>query len=178
MASVEIKQPDIVVIEFQQEKGDPDYGTCSWARFKFDCDNYELTIVSDCGDYNYGWSITPSESFLHLMARIDEDYLLSKISSLSQIDIDKSLNCVEDLIKWNTLDEFDIDVEDIKRKIRRSCTDYEFMDALNDYLLSRDIVIDDYELWACIRKDYPSGAQKIAEIFKNYIQPAIKEYDA
>ena len=38
-----------------------------------------------------------------------------------------------------------------------------------------DNIIDDYEIYNCICEDYPVQAKKIAEIFKTYIQPKIKE---
>ena len=43
-------QPNIVALEYRQEQSDKDYGSCLWARFYFNLDRYELTIVSDCGE--------------------------------------------------------------------------------------------------------------------------------
>ena len=70
---VETINPRILVLEYRQEKGDKDYGSCLWADFYFNLDKYDLTILSDVGNYGYAyWSVTPSESFLELMTRIGE----------------------------------------------------------------------------------------------------------
>lgn len=45
MAKTAFKQPNILTIEFRQERGDPDYGSCLWANFNFDLERYELTIM-------------------------------------------------------------------------------------------------------------------------------------
>ena len=79
--------PRTVFVETRQERQDSDYGSCLWARFCFNLDNYELTVTSDCGSYAYGWTPTPdSESFLALMSRINKDYLLEKIAEKSVVD--------------------------------------------------------------------------------------------
>ena len=79
MTVKEIK-PKMFCLEYRQEPGDKDYGSCLYARFMFNLDRYELSIISDCGNYGHKWVETPShESFLQLMARIDEDYLIRKI---------------------------------------------------------------------------------------------------
>ena len=78
--TVNIVKPNMLCLEYRQEKEDKDYGSCLWARFTFNLDRYELTITSDCGNYGYKWVETPkSESFLELMARCDEGYILDKI---------------------------------------------------------------------------------------------------
>ena len=89
MAKVDIISPRILTIEFRQEKTDADYGSCLWARFLFDLDNYDLHITSDCGEYAHGWIPTPErESFLKLMSRVNGDYLLGKISDDTVVDGD------------------------------------------------------------------------------------------
>lgn len=78
--TVNIVKPNMLCLEYRQEKEDKDYGSCLWARFTFNLDRYELTITSDCGNYGYKWVETPkSESFLELMVRCDEVYILDKI---------------------------------------------------------------------------------------------------
>lgn len=72
--------PNILCIEYRQDREDKDYGTCLWARFMFNLDRYEMTITSDCGNYGYKWCETPdSESFLELMVRCEKEYILNKI---------------------------------------------------------------------------------------------------
>ena len=82
MPIVLIEKPEIITISYRQERGDSDYGSCLWARFNFDTKNYHLSIESDCGSYANGWVPTPkSESFMHLCARFDKEYLLDKIDN-------------------------------------------------------------------------------------------------
>ena len=82
MAKVSTRTPPLISLYFCQERGDPDYGSCLWAVFNFDLERYELSITSDCGNYAYGWVPThKSESFMHLMARLDSGYLLDKLAS-------------------------------------------------------------------------------------------------
>ena len=72
--------PNILCLEYRQDREDKDYGTCLWARFMFNLDRYEMTITSDCGNYGYKWCETPdSESFLELMVRCEKEYILNKI---------------------------------------------------------------------------------------------------
>ena len=47
-------QPRMLILEYRQEESDPDYGYCTWARFTFNLDKYELSI------YPHGW-ISESE---------------------------------------------------------------------------------------------------------------------
>ena len=49
-------QPRMLILEYRQEESDPDYGYCTWARFTFNLDKYELSISSECGNYGYKWS--------------------------------------------------------------------------------------------------------------------------
>lgn len=71
---------NIRCIEYRQQSNDPNYGSCLYARFYLNCDKYEMTIVSDCGNYGYKWVETPdSESFLKLVSRMDGGYLLNKL---------------------------------------------------------------------------------------------------
>lgn len=59
--------PNILCLEYRQDREDKDYGTCLWARFMFNLDRYEMTITSDCGNYGYKWCETPdSESSWNL----------------------------------------------------------------------------------------------------------------
>ena len=183
MAKVEVKEPDMVVIEFHQERSDDDYGSCIWARFVLDTKNYDLHITSDCGEYGYsGWIPTPDkESFLKLLSRMGSEYLLSKISDLSVINTEQTYEEIKKYIeafnyKYESGKDLDIDMD----SIYTACT----YDSSGDIvagvrsILSNtwlDNIINDYEIYNCICEDYPVQAKKIAEIFKTYIQPKIKE---
>lgn len=86
MSKVYESTPHLLVIEYRQEKGDPDYGSCMWATFTFDLNRYSMTIQSDCGDYSYGWAPTPkTESFVELLCRLEPGYLLYKIPNTKKI---------------------------------------------------------------------------------------------
>lgn len=190
MATLEIKEPSILLLEFWQEEDDQDYGSCLWGRFYFDKENYALTIESDCGAYSYGWTPTPnSESFLKLMLRIDEGYLLNKISSLSEVDEIKTLENIKELIA-TTYGYHDVDFSKVIKdkkileydldQIESACNardQREVAETLLSALESMDdeLEIDEYDLYQSIEKDYPCGAKKIVSIFINFIQPKIKE---
>ena len=36
MATLSIVKPDMLILEFQQDKSDKDYGSCLWTRFYID----------------------------------------------------------------------------------------------------------------------------------------------
>lgn len=178
MAKVEIENPKIITFSFRQEKGDPDYGTCLWARYYFDTENYTMSIESDCGNYMYGWVRTPeTESFLHLMARCSGDYVLDKIASQCVIDEDATYQSLTDYLSF--CDECSDECLSLTERLRTACGNYsddrgvaeEIMDACEDY----GITCDEYEIWQCIAHDYPARAKKIVQIFEQYIRPAIQE---
>ena len=100
MAKVSTRTPPLISLYFCQESGDPDYGSCLWAVFNFDLERYELSITSDCGNYAYGWVPThKSESFMHLMARLDSGYLLDKLASPCVINEEATFEAVKELME-------------------------------------------------------------------------------
>lgn len=178
---VSIEQPRVVQLSYRQEKGDPDYGSCMWARFYLDLENYTMSIESDCGNYVYGWVPTPkSESFLQLLARMGKDYLLGKISSESVVDGDATWEAIEavisDAASWEG-EELDLSIwEDIKAACRERDDDREIVDALKDALLPTDLFekLDYEQTYGSIVHDYPASAKKIVEVFDTCIRPKIK----
>lgn len=178
---VSIEQPRVVQLSYRQEKGDPDYGSCMWARFYLDLENYTMSIESDCGNYVYGWVPTPkSESFLQLLARMGKDYLLGKISSESVVDGDATWEAIEavisDAASWEG-EELDLSIwEDIKAACRESDDDREIVDALKGALLPTDLFekLDYDQTYGSIVHDYPASAKKIVEVFDTCIRPKIK----
>lgn len=178
---VSIEQPRVVQLMYQQEKGDPDYGSCMWARFYLDLKNYTLSIESDCGNYVYGWTPTPnSESFLQLLARMDKDYLLGKISSESVVDGDATWEAIEAMIVdaayWEG-EELDLSIwNDIKAACYERNDDREIVDALKNALLPTDLFkkLDYEQTYGNIVHDYPANAKKIVEVFDTCIRPNIK----
>lgn len=184
MAKVTAREPTLISFDFRQESGDSDYGSCLWAIFNFDLERYELTITSDCGNYAYGWVPTPhSESFMHLMARLDAGYLLDKLSKPCIIDVDATFMSVKQLmdsygVDYTELDKWGDPVFDLE-EIECCCdrdTEYEVHEALVEQF--RDTPMedcDDYDLWCCIEKTFTANAKKIVQIFMDYIRPRCEE---
>lgn len=184
MAKVTTREPSLVSFCFQQESGDPDYGSCLWAIFNFDLERYEMTITSDCGSYAYGWVPTPhSESFMHLMARLDSGYLLDKLASPCVINVEATFEAVKQLmddygVDPLALDMWDDPIFDMER-IKDCCdqnTEQEAYNALQRIFRGTPMEdCDGYDLACCIEKDFTANAKKIVQVFMNYIQPKCKE---
>ena len=179
--NIAVEKPEIVTISYRQEQGDKDYGSCLWARFYLDIDNYTLSIESDCGNYSYGWTPTPlSETFLHLLARIGPDYLLGKIATLDTVDGDTTWENIEDAVKEAAeYEDIHLDLttwEDVKAACPISDDGRDIMDALKDALPSDlwDTMDIDW-LWGCVERDYSAQAKRIVSIFDTYIKPKVKE---
>ena len=176
---VNILKPEIIRFAFRQEKGDPNYGSCLWANFDFDTVNYNLSIASDCGYYGYGWTVTPSEPFLKLMARIHDDYLLRKMCRESVVDWDATKEgIIEALREDDSLIEEE--VEDAIEELEALADDYdvtespEYTTALLEKWNDENCRIND--LWDYVRTDYMGDEKKIAQVFEDHIKPAIREY--
>ncbi len=163
-------QPNIITLEFRQEPTDSDYGSCLWARFYFNLDRYELTILSDCGNYGYKWYESQNESFLELMSRISEDYLIGKLYGNPDVfDYETSKQKVYDYC----------DEQEYKEKLDEAFEEIEnfgypesedsFLRALDDHLGWLD---DNYYF---VEKEYPPDALKICSVFEKAIKPKIKE---
>ena len=163
---------NIRCLEYRQDKTDKNYGSCLYARFYFNLDKYELTIISDVGDYAYQWYATPDhESFLELMARITEGYLLIKLCGYpTEFDYkatkSRFYECADDEEEEKLLDE-------IFEKIERECipesgdTFFELFTQKNDGSWS--------DIWNYLVYGYTPNQKKIASVFKNHIQPAIRK---
>lgn len=185
MAKVSTRTPPIVSLYFRQEPGDPDYGSCLWAVFNFDLERYEMSVTSDCGNYAYGWVPTPkSESFMHLMSRLDSGYLLDKISDRCIIDTEVTFKEVKDLMETMGVDfaETDcwgdsvFDMDEIKNCCNQN-SEQDVHDALERQFKGTSMEdCDDYDLWCCIQKDFPVNAKKIVQIFMDYIRPMCKKF--
>ncbi|PHV69192.1 hypothetical protein CS063_17220 [Sporanaerobium hydrogeniformans] len=165
-------KPNITTYAMRFNKDeDPDlYWRCMWARISLDHDNYTLSIVSDCGDYTYSWGRNDHESFLNLMSRINEYYLLDKISSRSKFNLEKSKQETIDRIKnyYEHSDDDDKCNEQIE-----AVKDVEYYGEEGFYI-AVDQIVEDSELIEVV-KEYPNGAVTICEIFKTYLQPLLKE---
>lgn len=169
----EIK-PNTLYLEYRQEKSDKDYGSCLWARFMFNLDRYELTIISDCGNYGYKWCETPnSESFLQLMARTDDGYMLDKLYGRADI-----FNYDDTKAK---IYEYFGDEEEDKEKLDEIFDEMEIYggepDTSSEFMrVFEDNNNNDFcDVWEMLEYDYPSDALKIVSVFKECIQPYIRE---
>lgn len=175
--SVTAKKVEVLRFEYHQEKEDPDYGSCVWANFDFDTENYNLSISSDCGFYGHGWYVTRTESFMELMARITKEYLLNKLCRESLVDWKRTK---EDILK--ALDEADI--EDGERN--DAISDLEDLEEYND---ETDIgyttkLIEEWnsehagipDIWEYVRTDYTGDEKKIVSVFEKHIQPIIRKF--
>lgn len=193
MAILNIKTPNIMTMEYRPEKTDPDYGRCMWAVFHFDLDRYTMMIESDCGNYTYGWHPTPNfESFLHLMGRLDEQYLLSKIADRTVVDTEATWKAVEAYLKSveskviseafdedDDLDAYTLTNDDWQA-VRDACGEQseemcyrELTEALEYTALDGEY--GEYELLECINLTYPARAKSIVHIFMEYICPKCRE---
>ena len=181
MAKIKQVLRNILILRYTQEKDDDDYGSCLWADFLFDLDEYQLNINSDCGSFSYGWVVSPKEPFLKLMTRIEHGYLLSKIARESRVDAKATMEGLEELLQQELergeIDEFDA------ASISRRWTDVVYCTDEADFLpsallleISGDCWEPSYEGLNCaIQVDYPVYAKKIAEIFQRFVRPKIRE---
>lgn len=186
---IEVQTPNIVRIAYHQEPGDHLYGSCLWAYYDFDLEKYMLNIQSDCGNAAYRWTPTPkTESFLHLMARMtDEWYLSEKLyGDPKRVDVDGT---IEEIREWLGIGE-DEDLRDDSI----SEDDREDMEAALDWLegllndhsyLDKDMAITIIEDWNSeheyeldcsyerVVTDYTAWEKRIVQIFMEHIRPEI-----
>ena len=172
---IEIIHPNVITFDARQEKSDKDYGSCLWAKFIFDRDSGQLNINSDAGDYAYRWGYDEDEEFMHLMSRIDKDYLLDKISDKNIFDEEESK---KENIKY--IKAYGIPYGMVKdgkgiseivneiNAIEDGCSEEFFIRTMDE------IPEFDYESIEVV-KEYPARAITITDIFEKYIQPKIRE---
>lgn len=184
MPLVEIEKPEIITVSYHQRKGDPDYGSCLWARFNFDTKRYHLSIESDCGSFSYGWYPTPdTETFLQLCARFEAGYLLDKIASRTVVDVDATYKAVLEF-----LEDYDEYAYECLTKAELSALkDACGSNSGNDFAVMRAIldVLDDdtgfsgscseYDIACRIEMDYPRYAKKITQIYQEHIKPVVQK---
>ena len=176
MATVNEIKPNILLLEYRQENTDEDYGSCLYARFMFNLDRYELTIISDCGNYGYKWFETPkAESFLQLMSRCDKGYMLDKLYGSANIfDFEASKKNFLNYIHMEDDDENNDEDNDVKDLL----DDWEFYGepetagSFCDQILNKTWVDNP---WCFVEYYYPANALKIVSVFEEHIQPKIKE---
>lgn len=163
---------NIRCLEYRQDKTDMDYGSCLYARFYFNLDKYELNIISDVGNYAYQWHATPEhESFLELMTRITDDYLLTKMcGSPKEFDYEATkaqfYNYANDEDDKIRLDEIFEEIE-CKYIPDNGGTFIELFEQENDGWWC--------DAWDYLVYDYTPWQKKIVQVFEKTIQPAIRD---
>lgn len=176
---IDAGKPNIVRISYHQEQGDPHYGSCMWAYFDFDLDRYMLNIQSDAGNAAYRWVETPeSESFLHLMARINDDYLLNKLFDESVVDIEATKCKIRGWLSDMDMDEDDI--EAAMQELEAAFDDYDVRHnigmayrVVEDWNSDNDLGIDmAFEL---VQTDFTAGEKRIVQIFSDFVQSKVEE---
>lgn len=183
---IEALKPNIVRIAIHQEKDDPHYGSCLWGYYDFDIDRYMLNIQSDCGEAAYRWCETPdSESFLHLMARIDDDYLINKLFKAEEVDVSATVAEVrehlgvgddwqDDSLTDEEREEREEALEELEGLLEDVSGSYGAVQkALEDWNYDHDFDIDC--IYEDVATDYTAWQKRIVEIFRDYVQPKIRE---
>lgn len=163
---------NIRCLEYRQDKADMDYGSCLYARFYFNLDKYELNIISDVGNYAYQWYATPEhESFLELMTRITDDYLLTKLcGSPKEFDYEATKAHFYDYA----------DDEDDKKHLDEIFEEIEGKYIPDNGGTFIELFEQENDGWWCDVWEYPiykytAWQEKIVSVFKNHIQPVIRK---
>lgn len=185
---IDALNPNILRIAIHQEDKDPHYGSCIWAYYDFDLDRYMLNIQSDCGNAAYRWCETPdSESFLQLMARIDDDYLMHKLFAPEHVVVFATIQGIRNILgiggefgyQDESLDEDELEnleyaIDDLQEKLAYSSESYEtakyVVEEWNNY---HDFDIDC--VYDCVVVDFSAWQKRIVEFFRDYVQPKIRE---
>lgn len=172
---VEKIQPRVITYRLKAETNDEGW-QCMWAKFIFDCDSGQLNVNSDAGDYSYRWGYNENEDFMHLMARINKDYLLNKISNRSKFDFEASQKEMIKVVKKDAIPygwcKNGKEVSELVKRIK----DIEYGCSEEFFFTKIDGMIPkiDYESIEIV-KEYPNGAVVIVDLFEKYIQSKIKE---
>jgi hypothetical protein len=183
LAYVKVKIPDVVRIEYRAGADDPERYRCAWADFEFNWENYSLQIMSDCGNYAYGWHPTQTESFIHLCKRFEYDYLLKKLSSQNIVNKKKTYDNLAELITDSYYNEPKLKYtlpKDWKLILKNTIKENEnssnsLYDDICDLILYQWIFegLEEFDIWKCIELDYLLSAKVIVGIYMKYIKPQL-----
>ena len=178
---VTVEKPQIITLLYLQERSDPDYGSCLWARFYLDTQNYTMSIESDCGNYSHGWCPTPDhETFLHLLCRMDRHYLLGKLAERTVVNGDSTWEDLRAMIEC----EGEYLDDDVWEELEAACYHKRSADEVYASVveaLKYTPVEDEIEaesIWSCVDMDYAANAKKIVDVFLTAIVPVLKEMEA
>jgi hypothetical protein len=179
--TVTVEKPKIITLLYRQEKSDPDYGSCLWARFYLDTQNYTMSIESDCGNYSYGWCPTPDrESFLHLLCRMDCGYLLGKLAARTIVDGDATWDALKGMIECECEELEDEVWQDLEAACYHQRNADDVCASVSDALRYTPLenVIEAYSIYECVEMDYHANAKKIVSVFLSAIVPVLRELEA
>lgn len=143
--------------------------------YTIDLDKYQLSIQGEtCGSYK--WTETPSESFLELMVRCNQGYLLNKLFC-QKFSCSQSIKSVKNYIKDICSLYIDKNERECLREISEieaNSSDY-FISQVFDILEEYNIDCDDYDVWSCVEKDYDYWDKKAISYFCNNIKPKLRK---
>lgn len=163
--------PQILQFDVRGDKDDKLCTTCMWAIVNLDLKNGIMSACTNFGNYTYRWIKTGIE-FVKLMAEVDKNYLISKISGKNLFDFDNTVQLI--------IDCFDDDKEQQEKIIDffedfDYCIDeYDFMNAVDER--DNDELFDGVDLIAYMSYTYPAQAKTFVKTFIENIQPEIKKY--
>lgn len=139
--------------------------------------DYTLTAKTDCGNYMHGWTPTPDEeSFIHLLSRIESEYLVGKISVKNVFDFEESKRQTYEIIRQSRdcRENAERIIEDIDYSLDNdNCRSEESFYRTCNSILKENGVYYSSEM-ICIEKDYPVGAKIFAEIYDTAIKPYLR----
>lgn len=173
--NIERIEPRVITYRLTPNRSDSEYCMCKWAKFIFDCDDSKLSIKSDVGDYSYGWGYDEQEDFMHLMGRVDAEYLLDKISNRTVFNIEKSKErTISNIKKYGHY----VGIKDHKRleRIVEEINDIHSGVSKETFLREADTIVPEID-WGSIEivNEYPCGAVTAVNLFIKYLQPEIKK---
>ncbi len=146
--------------------------------YTLDLDKYSLSIGGETSAY-YKWTETPkTESFIKLMIRCSNYYLLDKLF-FKVFDLENSIDAMKNFIKehewFNRYKDKKACLEEID-SIEAYC-ESEFVNRVIDLLEKYDVELDgddEYNLWSYgVKKDFKYWAKRAVDLFCKFIKPEL-----
>ena len=155
--------------ETESEKQD-----CLWAKFTFDCDSGTLNIASDAGTFTYSLGYNEHEDFMSLMSRINEFYLLAKISNQAFDIVESKKSMIKTIKKCAIMNKWCKNGKEVANVVSQ-IKDIPFLTEEAYIYFIRGLLKDNFDYEDIeVKKDYPLRAKIIANLFVKWIQPQIK----
>lgn len=168
-------EPKIYTYRLVLDNRDKEYASCTWATFAFNCADGILNINSDAGNYSYRWGFNENEDFMHLMSRVDAEYLLNKLSNRSVFLLEESKKETIKTIECVGWEYYGIESEEDWKEYKKDILDISVCRE-DSFLREIDDIVPDIDGESIIiEKDYPYGAKVVVRLFTKYLQPIIKK---